>query len=155
MAAYTRKPLGAFLLVLALSSMATAQDIGGVFPVEINTEQNPQRNLSGAALAARSPGNMVTAGLARTQVAMNFARGIIDITEPLAGPDPKASFLSEAITIIFEQLNRTLLYLGNILLERAGLSPLLPSDETLPDTGTVDEGDVNAGDEEDVVRVDK
>ncbi len=136
-----RKFSGACLVVLALSLSATAQINSSAFPVEINTEQNPFRNLSAAALAARSPGNMVTASIARRQSAVNATRGIIDITETLAGPDPKATFLSEAVEILFEQLNSTLLYLGNILLERAGLPPFDLSDLLLPSAN--DLGDNN------------
>lgn len=144
MANYTGKFSVACLAVLALSLPAMAQITGGAFPVEINTEQNPFRNLSAAALAARSPGNMVTAGLARRQAALNATRGIIEITDPLLGPDPKATFLSEAVDILFEQLNSTLLYLGNILLERAGFPPLELSDLLLPSAGDLGDNDGDA-----------
>ena len=152
MATNGRRLSGACLVVLSLSSMATAQDAGGAFPVAINTEQNPSRNLSGAALAARSPGKLVTAGLVRTQTAMSLARGIIEITEPLAGADPKATFLSKAIEILFEQLNNTLLVIGNALLERAGLPPLAPSDVSPPSTDTTDGSGANPAGGGDVVR---
>ena len=142
-------------MVLALSSMAVAQDAGNAFPVAINTEQNPFRNLSGVALAARSPGKMVTSGLVRTQTAMSLARGIIEITEPLAGPDPKATFLSKAIEILFEQLNNTLLVIGNALLERAGLPPLAPSDVSIPSTDTNNESNTNPAGGEDLGRTPK
>lgn len=90
--------------------------------------QNALDNVSAGALASRSPGNMVGAGVVRAQEAADFARGGIEIVETSRPISPRATFLVEAIKIVFVQLNRTLLYLGNILLERAGLSPLVPID---------------------------
>ena len=81
---------------------------------------------------------MVNAGVARVQQAANFARGGIDIVETTIPTSPGDVFLADAIEILFEQLNSTLLYLGNILLQRAGLPSLTPQ-VTPPTTTTVDE----------------
>ena len=112
--------------------------------------QHASDNVTGGALAARAPGNMVNAGVGRAQAAANFARGGIEIVETSRPMSPRAVFLVDAIEIIFEQLNRTLLSLGNILLQRAGLPPLVPqvTTPTIPDT-TVDEA-TNGDDAEDV-----
>lgn len=99
--------------------------------------QHASDNVSGGAIAARSPGNMVIAGLVRRQEAVDFARGGIEIVETTRPTSPRAVFLAEAVKIIFDQLNSTLLYLGNILLQRAGLPPLVP--QVTPPTTTVDE----------------
>ncbi len=126
---------------LAMLSTASAQVADSPFPVRINTEQNPRRNLSGEALAARAPGNLVTSALVRTVASRNLAQRIIEITEPLGGPDPKATFLSEAVGILFEQLNRTLLTIANAFLVREGLPPLVPIETPLSpvENGTTDE----------------
>ncbi len=116
--------------------------------------QHPFDNVSGGSLALRAPGNMVNAGVARSQAAADFARGGIDIVETTKPMSPRAVFLVDAIEIIFEQLNRTLLYLGDILRQRAGLPPLIPqvNTPTTPDTtgddatNVVDGGDVNVED---------
>lgn len=106
-------------------------------------------NVSGGAIAARAPGNMVGAGVARVQEAANFARGGVEIVETSRPMSPRAVFLVEAIEILFDQLNSTLLYLGNILLQRAGLPPLVPQvpTPTTPDTtDTTDTTDSGATD---------
>ncbi len=121
---------------LALTS-ATFGQTANPFPPDINTEQNPLRNVR--ASATRAPGNMVNAGVARTVLAANAARGIIQITEPPPGPDPKAVFLSEAVEIIFDQINQAILLFENLLRARAGLPPRVPID--LPTDGDTTDGD--------------
>lgn len=119
----------AFALVglAGLRSTALAQQ-ASEFPPSLNTEQNPLQNVGGGALANRAPGNMVSAGVARTITAADFGRSIIEITEEPPGPDPKAIFLVEAIEEIFSQLNRALLLFENVLRLRAGLEPRVPID---------------------------
>ena len=107
---------------------AAAQLGAPEFPPALNTEQNALRNVSSGALRDRSPGNMVSAGVGRTLAAADSGRGIIEITEPAPGPDPKAVFLSAAVEEIFAQLNRALLVLENVLRLRAGLEPRVPID---------------------------
>jgi len=123
--------------VFAWSAVARAQTTSSA-PGTPGLGQHASDNVSGGALAARSPGNMVNAGVARVQQAANFARGGIDIVETTIPTSPGDVFLADAIEILFEQLNSTLLYLGNILLQRAGLPSLTPQ-VTPPTTTTVDE----------------
>ena len=126
-----RNGLASLALVVGLIGWigsATAQTSAPEFPPALNTEQNPLRNVGGGALAARSPGNMVSAGVGRTLAAADFGRAIIEITEQPPGPDPKATFLSQAVEEIFSQLNRALLLLENVLRLRAGLEPRVPTD---------------------------
>lgn len=139
--------------VLAWNGVARAQATSTT-PGTPGLGQHPFDNVSGGAVAARAPGNMVNAGVGRAQAAADFARGGIDIVETSRPMSPRAVFLVDAIEIIFEQLNRTLLYLGNILLQRAGLPPLVPqvTQPSTPDstddeaTNGVDEGDVTVED---------
>ena len=110
--------------------------------------QHATDNVNGGALAARSPGNMVSAGVARAREAADFARGGIEIVETTRPISPRAVFLVDAIEIIFNQLNSALLLLENALRLRAGLPPLIPQGVPLPSTGNggsdnVDLGDVN------------
>jgi hypothetical protein len=77
---------------------------------------------------------MVGAGVARAQAAANFARGGIEITETSRPTSPRAVFLSDAVKIIFDQLNSALLLLENTLRLRAGLPPLVP--QVTPPTTT-------------------
>ncbi|MEK7732344.1 MAG: hypothetical protein AAB363_10860 [Planctomycetota bacterium] len=113
--------------------------------------QRASDNVSAGALAARSPGNMVGAGVVRAREAADFARGGIEIVETTRPISPRAVFLVEAIEIIFKQLNLTLLYLGDVLRQRAGLPPLIPQGVPLPPTenvpsDNVDPGEVNVED---------
>jgi len=96
--------------------------------------QHASDNVNGGAIAARSPGNMVNAGVARAQAAANFARGGIEITATSRPTSPRAVFLSDAVKIIFDQLNSALLLLENALRLRAGLPPLVP--QVIPPTTT-------------------
>jgi hypothetical protein len=77
---------------------------------------------------------MVSAGVARAQAAADFARGGIEITATSRPTPPRAVFLSDAVKIIFDQLNSALLLLENVLRLRAGLPPLVPS--VIPPTTT-------------------
>jgi hypothetical protein len=93
-----------------------------------------------AAAGARSPGTMVNIGVVRSQLGSQFAQSPIEITDPTpTDPEPRHVFLSEAIEILFEQLNETLLYFENLLRERAGLDPREPEDGSI--TGVVTSGD--------------
>lgn len=124
---------------LAWIGSAAAQLAAPEFPPALNTEQNALQNVSAGALAARSPGNMVSAGVGRTLTAADFGRSIIEIAEQPLGPDPKAIFLADAVEEIFSQLNRALLLFENVLRLRAGLPPRVPIDLSAlgnADTGT-------------------
>lgn len=96
--------------------------------------QHASDNVNGGALSGWAPGDMVGAGVARAQAAANFARGGIEITETSRPTSPRAVFLSDAVKIIFDQLNSALLLLENTLRLRAGLPPLVP--QVTPPTTT-------------------
>jgi hypothetical protein len=84
---------------------------------------------------------MVSAGVARTLIKANEGRGIIEITEEPPAPDPKATFLIEAIESVFEQINQAILLFENLLRARAGLPPRVPID--LPSNGDTTNGDTD------------
>ena len=137
--------------VLACNASARSQTTTPGAPGVPTLGQHASDNVSGGALAARSPGNMVSAGVVRASAAADFARGGIEIVETTRPISPRAVFLVDAIEIIFNQLNSALLLLENALRLRAGLPPLIPQDVPLPSTGNggsdnVDLGDVNVDD---------
>jgi len=139
----------AFGALLAWDALARAQTSTPTSPGTPGLGQYASDNVSGGSLRARSPGNMVGAGVVRAQEAADFARGGIEIVETTRPTSPRAVFLSDAIEIIFDQLNSTLLYLGNILLQRAGLPPLVPqvpTPTTADTTDTTDTTDTGATD---------
>lgn len=96
--------------------------------------QHASDNVSGGAIAARAPGNMVNAGVVRAQTAAGFASNGIKIVETTRPTPPHAVFLSNAIKIIFDQLNSALQLLENVLRLRAGLPPLAPQATPPPTT---------------------
>ena len=96
--------------------------------------QHASDNVNAGALSGWAPGDMVSAGVARAQAAANFARGGIEIAETSRPMSPRAVFLVDAIETIFKQLNLTLLYLGDVLRQRAGIPPLVP--QVTPPTTT-------------------
>ncbi len=139
---------------LSAGAAAPGQEPGGDFPPAINTEQNPLRNVR--ASGSRAPGQMVNAGVTRTLAAASFARRVIEITEPMPEPDAKATFLIEAIEIVFEQLNNAILLFENALRLRAGLPPRVPIDLTpTPPTDTTDQGDATGDETTDAPTVDE
>jgi hypothetical protein len=88
------------------------------------------------AAGARSPGSMVNAGVARGQLASQFAQSPIEITDPTPTDlEPRQVFLISAIDILFEDINGLLLFFTNLLRERAGLDPVVPEAGTI--TGVV------------------
>jgi len=130
-----------------LVGLAVLGSLSYLQPLSAETNEFGQTTLGGrpddnvAASAGRSPGMMVNAGVARGQSASQFAQGRIEITDatPTAST-PRQVFLADAIGILFDQLNATLLYFENLLRERAGLDPRTPDDGTI--TGVVtDAGD--------------
>ncbi len=82
------------------------------------------------------PGNMVSNGFARAQASADGALAQVlapEITET-ESTSIRAQFLVTAIETVFDQLERTLLFLANRWLARAGLAPLLPTDLFFPST---------------------
>lgn len=86
-------------------------------------------NVSGA--RARAPGNLVSAGVARAQLANNSGVRGFEITET-AKDDLGfwGEFLTRAIPIVFEQINQAIALFENLLLARAGLPPSIPGVDT-------------------------
>ena len=113
-------------MVLACSASARAQTTTPGTPGVPALGQHASDNVNGGALAARAPGNMVSAGVGRAIAAGNFARGGIDITATSRPTPIHAVFLSNAAKIIFDKLNSALLLFENALRLRAGLPPLVP-----------------------------
>jgi hypothetical protein len=96
--------------------------------------QTALENASAGALAFRAPGNMVSAGVARALAAADFARTPVEITETIRPVSPRAVFLVDAIEIVFDQVNRALLLLENVLRLRGGFPPALPGTILSPTT---------------------
>lgn len=98
---------------------------------------------------ARSPGNMVTAGVARAVQAAKDGRAIHPITEQApTEPGPTGQFVSEAGTAVITQLFDFFFYFSNRFLARAGYLPIFPEQLTPPadGTGTGDTPGTDAGD---------
>lgn len=77
-----------------------------------------------AAAGARSPGNMVGAGVAQH---LNFGGHVTVITEQGASDGGLlAQTIAASLDILFEQLNQALLLFHNLLLARAGRPPAIP-----------------------------
>ena len=121
-------------MVLVGINSARAQTTTPGAPGVPTLGQHASDNVNGGALAARSPGNMVSAGVGRALAAADFAKGGIEITETTRPISPRAVFLVDAIEIIFDQLNSALLLFENVLRLRAGLPPLVP--QVTPPTTT-------------------
>jgi hypothetical protein len=124
----------AVVTVLVWNTNARSQTTTPTTPAAPTLGQHASDNVNGGALAARSPGNMVSAGVGRAQTAANFAHGGIDITATSRPTPIHAVFLSDAVKIIFNQLNSALLLLENALRLRAGQPPLVP--QVTPPTTT-------------------
>ena len=89
----------------------------------------------------RPPGDMVATGFARAQQAADAAWQQVlapQITETSRPTSIRAQTLAKAIEVVFDQLESTILFLGNRWLARAGLAPLLPPEFFFP---TADGGD--------------
>lgn len=77
-----------------------------------------------AAAGSRSPGDMVSAGVAQAMDFANRAAAGTVITEPAPGTSPRAQLLSDTMQILFDQLNQAILLFNTLLRQRAGLSTL-------------------------------
>ena len=77
-----------------------------------------------AAAGTRSPGNMVSAGVAQHQ---EFGGHVTVITEPGGPPEvePFRQAIVASLEVLFEQLNQALLLFHNLILARAGRPPAL------------------------------
>jgi len=85
-------------------------------------------NARGGAAARRAPGNIVSAGVARAIAANNSGVRKFEISEVDGEVSFQTEFLTQAIEIIFDQLNEALVLFENLLLARAGRAPSLASE---------------------------
>ena len=83
-------------------------------------------NASSGAVGGRSPGNLVISGVGRAQAAIISPRLGFSITETSRPITPRVQFLTDAIQIIFADLNNAIFLLQNVFLARAGLPPAIP-----------------------------
>lgn len=128
-------------IVVAVAAPAQAQLAGG------DTIQSPQavwNNSNAGAVAQRSPGNMVAAGVARAQLTNRSASPHIQITETGGELSPGKMFLIDAIGIIFSDLNLAIVAIHNVILAQAGEPPVIPA-SILPDLGGTDGGGLDLG----------
>jgi hypothetical protein len=75
---------------------------------------------------------MVNAGMARARDAVQDPFVPVDITETSRADTVRVQALVDAIEVVFDQLEKTLLFLGNRLAARAGFMPLLPVETFFP-----------------------
>ncbi len=121
---------------LMLSAPARAQSI--------KTGRTAFDNLGASYASERVPGAMVAAGFGRVQTTADAARGQVhspDITETEPPATIRNQFVVEAVQTILDQLFNTINFLGNRLLARAGLMPLLPPELFFPDADSGTGGD--------------
>jgi hypothetical protein len=86
-------------------------------------------NVGSQNLASRSPGRMVSAGVASAQAAVKFGRtNAATITETETEVDFVDGFFSQAIDILLERFDNLLVYFANLFLTRAGLPSFDPGD---------------------------
>ena len=81
---------------------------------------------SGGAVRSRSPGNMVSAGVAAVFDAADAARAGIQITEAPPPVSIRSQALADSIEIVFAQLNTMLALLENVLQARSGQAISIP-----------------------------
>lgn len=122
------------LAVVGLLSTGLAQTVPPTPTDTVPTITNglPHENVSSQSLASRSPGRMVSAGVASAQAAVKFGRtNAATITETETEIDFVDGFFSQAIDILLERLDNLLVYFANLFLTRAGLPGFDPGD--IPD----------------------
>lgn len=86
--------------------------------------QTAAENVS--AVAARSPGNLVSAGVAQALHAADIARGGVEIIETESQSSIGDQLLADSITIVFDQLNQAIAMFESLLRLRAGRSVIAP-----------------------------
>jgi hypothetical protein len=114
------------LIIGSAANLAQAQlspDAGGRTALE---------NARGGAVRGRSPGNMVSAGVAQ---ATSFGRGAaigVDVTETEEPSTVFGSLLAESIDFLFGQVNDAIDQFVDLLLLRAGATGLSSFGFSLP-----------------------
>ncbi len=89
--------------------------------------RSAQENASSGAVASRAPGNLVTAGVARTLQAADLARAGVEITETERPTSIGDQLLADSIEIVFSQLNQAIVLLENLFLAQVGQPPVIPT----------------------------
>jgi len=95
---------------------------------------------------ARSPGIMVSQGVARAQSTVDLTRTQSnDITETAETEDKdfRELFVEGAVDVLLQQFEDLLFYFANLLLERAGLPPVEPGVDN--DNGNTNDNDNDNG----------
>jgi hypothetical protein len=119
----------AAVVVVADAAEVAAQDAG---------ESNPNlvwNATSAGALATRSPGRMIDAGIARYNDAQARAFSRPNITEVDDEPGLKKQIKIVFIETLFQNLNALLLAYNNMIRAEAGFPPFVPTPIT-PSTST-------------------
>lgn len=101
--------------ILALTSLVFASEGFGQALVGAQTALD---NVGAA--GARSPGNMVSAGVGQ---ALNFGNHVTVITEQTRPTSLRAETIAASLQILFDQLNQALLLFHNLILAQAGRPP--------------------------------
>ena len=117
--------------MIGLRSLTSASVLVVIFPLVFANRGFGQSLVGGqtaldnaAAAGARSPGNMVSAGVAQH---LDFGGHVTVITEQGASDGGLlAQTIAASLDILFEQLNQALLLFHNLLLAQAGRPPALP-----------------------------
>ncbi|MGB0715111.1 MAG: hypothetical protein ACPGXK_04485 [Phycisphaerae bacterium] len=127
--------IGTVMLTMAAADRATAQLANDPANVAGNSAFT---NSQGGSVGLRSPGSLVSAGIANQQARVLSPRLTFDnITEVEEIPFQRV-FYVDAVNILFQNLNQVLLELGNTLLLRLGGNTQLPP-TTQPATGGGDD----------------
>lgn len=117
-----------FALSVCACLLITGWFVESVSAQSQDTAVTARERATTGSVGTRAPGRMVLEGVARSQSALRspFATPQISLTSrPIS---PGASFLVDAIDVIFAELNTTLLYLGDLLARRAGIELPFPAD---------------------------
>ncbi|MCC7293347.1 MAG: hypothetical protein IT449_14905 [Phycisphaerales bacterium] len=132
------------LLMAALASVCRAQDTG-----DRGDYQNVNNNARSGRVAARAPGNVVSAGLARARAFITRGQEGTQIDRDASSVplSPWAQARIESLQILFTNLNLMINALHNTIRAQAGLDPVPPRVPNFPDVGggSTDGGDLGGG----------
>lgn len=132
------------LLMAGMACVCRAQDTGGR-----SDYQNVNNNASSGRVAARAPGNVVSAGLARARAFITRSQEGTQIDRDASSVplSPWAQARIESLQILFTNLNLMINALHNTIRAQAGLDPVLPRVPDFPDVGggSTDGGDLGDG----------
>lgn len=137
MVRFMTRTITAAVVVLVAHTAAVAQvwEVG----------QNALDNASSGAVRERAPGNLVSAGVARTIEFGDAARAGVEITEPAPTISIWAQAAAQTIASIFEQLNQAIQAINTLLIARGGQTPTVPSPTPGDGETTIDDLFNNSG----------